>query len=492
MTCTLALGSVRDACDRCAISSQALDHRLAPRVIVVTGLVIRVIVLLLLADMPLEGDAKSYHETALGLVGAAPFEPHWPPGVPLFLLPAYALFGGRVVVGRAMMLLVYLAFCAALRALGRRVGGDRAANLALAIFAVTPIFVWLSVNPLTQLPTAALTIGAVYFADRCRWSAARKGPRSLAVDAGLLGLCLAALLLTRPPNVLVVLALPVYLAWRARGLAARLTTLLAPLAVVAVMTSAWCFVAWRATGRFVFINDANSQNIWYGNNPWTPTYHTWYPGSHKPMPPEYREQLVHINQQPDRDHVFVKEAVDHILARPDLFAIRTASRVRTFVAYDTYTAAQLQKGSRLLTAAVLVLDGALFVLLGCLAIAFPAVVAGAGAGGWARLRAASGDAAPADEAAWKDSSSSSTASCSSSRSSSRSRTSVVFSNPTFHPPCTALVSMLAAPAAVALLTRGLRATWADLTPRRRLATLAGLAAFLLIQVEWTVDLFGRG
>jgi 4-amino-4-deoxy-L-arabinose transferase-like glycosyltransferase len=462
-----------------------LDHRRAFGVIVGVGLAIRVVALALLARTPLTGDAESYHETALGLLGAAPFEPHWPPGMPLLLLPGYAVFGASPLVARSVMLLVYLAFCASVRALGRRIGGDRVANLALAIFAVTPIFVWISVNPLTQLPTAALTLGAVYFADRCRWSASRKDGGSLVMDAGFLGLCLGALLLTRPPNVLVVGALPLYVAWRAK--AGRGKTLVIPLAVVAVVTSAWCFKAYTATGRFVFINDANSQNIWYGNNPWTPTYHTWYPGSHKPMPPEYEERLRYINHRPDRDHFFVQEAVDHILARPDLFLVRTASRVRTFIAYDTFTSAQLQTQSRLGAAVVLLLDAAFFVLVGYLALLFPAVVSRPG--GWRALMEATGGTG--DEAAWKEE-----------------RTElvrllllvgllfafpyfVVFSNPTFHPPFTALISMIGAPAGVAVLATGLRPLWAGLPRRGKLATAAAFAAFFAIQLEWTVDLFGR-
>ena len=287
---------------------------------------------------------------------------------------------------------------------------------------------------------------------------------------------------------MVVGAVPLYLAWRVRPGRGRVTALVVPLAVVAVLTSAWCFKAWRETGRVVFINDANSQNIWYGNNPWTPTYHTWYPGSHKPMPPDYWDRLADINHSPDRDERFVREAIAHIRERPDLFVVRTASRVRTFFAYDTYTASQLQFRSRALAAGALLLDAALFVLVGVLAILFPAAVGGEG--GWGALREVAGG--EGDLAAWR-----------------AERVElyrligliallfsipyfVVFSSPTFHPPCTVLASMLAAPAAVVLLSRGLRATWAGLTPRRRLATLAGLLAFFAIQVEWTIDLLSRG
>src|SRR5262249_14414136 len=125
---------------------QGLDHPRAPAIIIVVGLVLRVLALAVLASTPLEGDARSYHETALELLSGAPYEPHWPPGVPALLAIGYLALGSSWAVGRGMMLLVYLAFSAGVLQVGRRLGGPRVANLALAVFAVTPIFVWSSVN----------------------------------------------------------------------------------------------------------------------------------------------------------------------------------------------------------------------------------------------------------------------------------------------------------------------------------------------------------
>ncbi len=162
-----------------AFTLRSLDHPRAPGVIVAVGLVLRLIALMILNDTPLEGDARSYHETALELIKGVPYDPHWPPGVPALLAPGYMLFGSSWVVGRGTMLLVYLAFSLAVLKVGRRLGGPRVANLALLVFAVTPIFVWSSVNTLTQLPTAALALGAVYFADRCRKSESLLASRGL-------------------------------------------------------------------------------------------------------------------------------------------------------------------------------------------------------------------------------------------------------------------------------------------------------------------------
>lgn len=466
---------------------RCLDHRRATATILGIGLALRVLALLLLMRTPLVGDALSYHETALKILSGMPYEPDWPPGVPALLLPAYAVLGGSELVGRAWMLLVYLAFSAGVLKVGRRIGGPRVANLALLIFAVTPIFVWSSVNTLTQLPTAALALGAVYFVDRCR-----KGERLL-LSAGLLGFCLAGLLLTRPSNIAMVLALPLYLLWKR----ARWQSVVVPVTIVVILTGAWCLKARALSGHLVFINNANSQNIFYGNNPYTPLYRTWWYGSHKEpgeMAPEFAELLhsIHKVSLKERDALYVKTAMDHIRDRPDLFLLRTVNRVRVFVGFDTFTSAQVAKRSKLLGAAVLAADASLYLLATVLALLFPAVVLSR-AKGWAGLMKSAGEApvGEADVKAWGEE-----------RKQSIYMLLLVsflyafpyffaFSHPTFHVPVTALVGMIGATAGVAFLETGFGEIWRGLTPRARLWTVVALLGYLAIQVEWAVAVLQR-
>jgi 4-amino-4-deoxy-L-arabinose transferase-like glycosyltransferase len=470
-----------------ALVLRFLEHGRAPLLIVAIGVALRLVALALLARTPLSGDARSYHETAIQVLSGAPYEPHWPPGMPYLLAAGYAVFGASPVVGRAIMVLVYLAFCGAVLAVGRRLGGPRVASFALAVFAVTPIFIWDSVNTLTELPAAALALGVVYFADRCRLR------ESLLGSACLLGLCLAGLLLTRPSNIATVLALPVYLAWRR----ARWQAIGVPVAVVALLAGAWCFKAYSMTGHAVFINNANSQNIFYGNNPWTPLYRTWWYGSHKEpgdMPPDFEAELRRINHSPGRDALFVKTATDYIEARPDLFLLRTVNRVRVYWGFDTFTSAQVAKIDRKLGALVLALDASLYLLVTFLALLLPAVVLSSGKG-WAGLMqsATPGHASPdpAAATAW-------------SADRKQMLTTLVtisvlyafpyflaFSHPTFHVPTTALVGMIGALSGVALLETGFGPIWRGLSRRPRRWTVLALLAYLAIQVEWAASVIQR-
>src|SRR5262249_3834990 len=136
-------------------------------------------------------------------------------------------------------------------------------------------------------------------------------------------------------------------------------------ASAALLIAAWEVTAHARTGRWVFINDANSQNLFYGNNPWTPLYRTWWFGSHKAGEPDVPDAYVALHKQiaelppGQRDRAFTRVAVRHILERPDLFVVRTLARVQVYFAFDSFAGSFLMRragGGRALGLAALGLD----------------------------------------------------------------------------------------------------------------------------------------
>ena len=309
------------------------DSRLALPIALGVGLGLRLLSLAVIADLPLRGDAASYFGMALRLLHGEAFEPFYPPGVSFLLVPAHALFGDRELVARAAMLAVYLATSLVLRAQTRALAGPRAANLAVACFALYPTSIFVSVEPLTQLPSAACLLAIAWLAP-----ALVTRPRVAAAIA--LGLATGELALIRPSALPFLFAVPLYLLARGAGARAAGVTL----AVAAVCVGAWLAHAEAMTGRFVAINDANSLNVFIGNNPYTPLYKTWWFGSHfageSDVPEAYSALQREIAAQPpaERERRYRAEALRHIADRPDLFALRTLNRVRAFFALDSATA----------------------------------------------------------------------------------------------------------------------------------------------------------
>jgi 4-amino-4-deoxy-L-arabinose transferase-like glycosyltransferase len=440
-----------------ATLSRLLAHPRSAQWIVGLGVLLRVATLLILRAQPLHDDALDYHETALQLGSGAPFEPDWPPGLAYYLWWFYRLLGSDIAVGRAAMLLIYIAFSALLYLLVRRFADHRAGSLALLLFAVMPSHILLSVTPLTQLPTAMLLVGAVLTAELCL-------ARATLLRAIACGLCLAGLILVRPSNVVLCLVVPLYLVWRTR----KLATLIAPTVVLVLLVGAWTAKVHGMTGRYLFINNANSQNMFYGNNPWTPLYRTWWFGSHKEgqpdVPPEFVAEHTRLAHSPkaERDKAFSKAAMDHIKARPGLFVIRSLSRVRTYFAFDTFTGAQLAKKGqhKLLGLGAIGADAAIYLVIMALGIVFACT-----AQPWplTLLLVAFLYSGPY----WAS-----------------------FSHPTYHFPIVPLFAALACAQAVRWL-EGERLIPSGLSRRRRAILWTALVLLAGIQVEWAINMAGR-
>jgi len=347
-----------------------LDSPRAAPLILAGGLGVRVAALALSAAQPLLDDALDYHRMALDLLAGLRFEPDWPPGLPYFLAAAAALAGPSALVARASMLLLYLGLSAVVWLLAYRLQGRATANLALLLIALAPTQILHAVTPLTQLPTAFLLVAAVL-------SAWRASDAPTWAPLASMGLCLGALVLVRPPSALVCLGLPLALVFLTRP--RRVRAALVPLALAAALVGAWTWKAHAMTGRFFFINNANAQNLFYGNNPWTPLYRTWWFGSHKAGEPDVPTQFVALHRSigahppAERDRLFTRTALDHIRARPDLFVLRSLNRLQVYFAFDTYTGSFLIKrggAGRLPGLLVLGVDALVYLLVVAAALAF--------------------------------------------------------------------------------------------------------------------------
>jgi hypothetical protein len=324
------------------------------------SLLIRLFVLRMMAATPLASDSQDYRAMALQLTGGVHFVPYWPPGLPLYLIPFLATGLGDVAL-RASMLLWWILFCWALVRLGRDLGlKDRAILLILAIFSITPAHIHFSVEPMTQMPSVALLLLAVSATVRC-WMGS--GWR----EAALLGGAIGGLALVRPSALLPLIALPA-LAYFGRR---RLREPVIAVALGGILILAWMAKVHQLSGQWK-INNSNGVNLYYGNNPWTPLYRTWYFGSHaKPESeeihrfPDYEKVVKTILDLPrtERGEAFQKQAVDHILHRPDLFLLRSVNRMRCFWGFDIFTAAHLREArpsARRWFPVVLALDAACY------------------------------------------------------------------------------------------------------------------------------------
>lgn len=349
-----------------------LDSRYAFWVLWLSGIVIRVMALVLLAHFPLVDDARSYHTMAEMLLLGENFAPYFPPGLPYYLSAWYALFGVDELVGRGSMILMYAAVSALLYLLMIRISTRRVANFGLLIISFFPAFVLQSIEPYTQLPVALCLLATILLLIGL---ATTSHPSIALIRSLLLGLVLGYATLVRPSFLLITLAVPLYLVVKTKTFKLGMTIFM----VAGMVLSAWLFKAHAMTGRFVVINDANVLNFFFGNNPYTPHYKTWWLGSHHDVaddvPIEYLAMYKEIKQKPPlvRDTELRRIAIEHVLSRPDLFLLRTLNRIRAYFAFDSATGSSLRSAYSASTAVSLVaiaLDAVIYLLIMVLTILF--------------------------------------------------------------------------------------------------------------------------
>lgn len=329
------------------------------------GVVLRMIMWVAIARHPLFSDAAGYHEMALHFSRGENFSPFWPPGLPFFLSIAYRIFGISTLTARGSVILIYLLFTWAAYSLGKALSGTLAGNLAALIFCFYPAYVYHSVEPLSELPAAACLVAISFFCISV-WKQSRMG------NCMALGIFLGLLALVRPSSSLLLAVIPATLAMSKRALKPALITGCVSVLVLGV----WIVKAYEMTGHIVPINGANSLNVFLGNNPYTPLYKTWWLGTHgaEPgTPAQYSALLESIkaNAPEVRDRLYSRIAIHYILSRPDLFAIRTLNRFRTYFAFEIFAGACLMKNyqwNRLLAEGILTIDASFYCIIMILAI----------------------------------------------------------------------------------------------------------------------------
>jgi 4-amino-4-deoxy-L-arabinose transferase-like glycosyltransferase len=335
-----------------------LDHEYSWQRILLVALGIRVVALALVADEPLKEDSLYYQQVAQGIVDAQPLDTYWPPGLPLYEAVVIWIFGKSPIWLRLAMLPWFFGLCRNFYDLAYRMHSRMAANLGLLLLALFPAMVHQSVEPLSYLPAATLLLAI--FGLMQRYFEQRK--RGLLCRVGLL---LGLLILFRPSAALFLVALPPLIFLRRRKLMPGVWIVL----FAALVVGTWMVYAKTETGRWVTVNDANSRNLYLGNNPWTPYYKTWYYGSHwtgdPTLPFGFRAQLDSLDRLPvaTKGKAFLQTAMQEVGRNPQDFAWRTLSRVRTLMAFDSFAGTRWLKSDgpfNKLGYGVLTLDGLIY------------------------------------------------------------------------------------------------------------------------------------
>jgi 4-amino-4-deoxy-L-arabinose transferase-like glycosyltransferase len=305
-----------------------LESPWAKYFVVAFGLLIRIIALARIGGRFLYYENTAYDRMAVEFLHNVKFSPYWPPGVPYYLMLAHMVFGEGLLVARASILLIYVAFSFGLYALVRELWSRRAANIAVLTFVLYPSYIRWSFNPSTEYPAAACLVAIVWLTA----VTIRKRSAGVAVELGLL---LGVLALVRGSSLGLVILVPVFVFYRTRVF----TLAVVPLLIAAIPISAWLWKVHDMTGRFVMINESNAENFFQSNNAYTPLYNTCI-GGPVPwnVPPQFTalERDIECQQPAQQQQTYRRLAIQHIFSRPDLFLLRSFNRFRAFFCFPIH------------------------------------------------------------------------------------------------------------------------------------------------------------
>lgn len=318
-----------------------LDNKWSFIYIIFTGILFRIATIFFLSDSPFLGDDLGYHIVALQYLKGVFEVPYWPPGISFYLFFFYSIFGASLIVARISMILMYIVFACSLYFIMKQIITRKIANVYLIIFTYFPSFIYFTIAPMTQGIIIPLIIMIFFLLQKIN-------KESKPVTFILLGLMLSLLVLIRPSNLLLCIAIPLHILYKTK----KIRNYLIMLAASLLLIISWISFVHMKTGKLVFINAANSRNFFYGNNEFTPLYRTWPFGeispNNKRIPAGYLEMVTKILSMPldEQEKFFFNYTLNNIKTRPDLFVIRTTSRIRSFFAFNSYTGSTILKKMR--------------------------------------------------------------------------------------------------------------------------------------------------
>lgn len=341
-------------------------HKYKIFIIFVLGFLLRILVIWNMKDHGFWGDTASYIVAADKLKRGFQV-PFWPPGLVYFIYFWTKMFAWSVWSIRMTALFFYGIFFFASIFLVKVLKFKKHTAFVAIFVSFYPEFIFHSAETLTQLPNAAFLLVALIFMFK---SIDHKNI-ILPISAGIL---LGIMILFRPSSLLFAGILPILIAFKSKKYKNLILSYLATFLVV----FSWINYVHSQSNKWIFINTANKENLYLGNNPQTPLYKTWWLGSHftedEYISTEYLQKRDSIQHLPTkkRNKFYQKSSVNYIFSKPHYFLLRSLNRVRVFFAFDSFSGASLMKSyhQNILGRIFLVLSAGIYIGLFFIGILF--------------------------------------------------------------------------------------------------------------------------
>lgn len=285
------------------------------------------------------------HGHGFSLAGGQPTA-YRPPGYLFLLLPVYLVTGGSVLAMRLVGVLALTGSVWFTYLLGRRVHTPGTGALAALVVACYPLLIYTATTLYPQVPALFLLLLTLELANRALPSDASHR-LVMAVLAGLVG---GLLVLTVPTFGVTAVGLVVWLAWRQRRSAHRVSwrTVAALIVALAVLPALWCVRNAVALHAFVPVSTNDGVNLLLGNSPGA----TASSGTSVDLGTYSAVVTERHYGEVEQDHFYTSQALDWIRSHPGSAAALYAGKVANNFSYadDLATSSASSSAQNLLSA----------------------------------------------------------------------------------------------------------------------------------------------
>ncbi|KPJ60504.1 MAG: hypothetical protein AMJ46_05690 [Latescibacteria bacterium DG_63] len=289
-----------------SVSSSSFSRLLAGACIL--AVVLRVGLALSLPEKLYWPDSNWYFRVAESLASGRGFGASLARG-PLYpyFLSAILLFSSRILVVRICESVVSALGCALLGIVGKRLFSERVGLLAAFVSAVYPYFVYLpSAQGSDNIVTLVLLASILFLSGQATYFSWRSSLLS--------GFFLGLSFLGRPSMMAVIPGLALWpFLWKSKMRASFLgrTVLIVILASIATVAP-WTVRNYVTTGNVVLIATGGGRQFWYGNSEYATASTTENPE----YPPELKEKLSLLPDEPSREKLLYREGLRFIKENP--------------------------------------------------------------------------------------------------------------------------------------------------------------------------------
>ena len=261
-------------------------------------------------------DEHNYHSIAISIKNGNGFvstynpysTTHWAPLQGYYLAGIYAIFGSHPLAARAVedvlsgfiMLLIYF--------LGRKYFSYHVALIASAIFAIHPIFIYVS-N--TLYPTVIFTLISMLSFLFFEQSISKKSYAKFVAASALLGLAMLA----KPVAIFFVPAITVSIWLKFKFSKNFWLGILILLFVVGLVLSPWIIYNHQKYGKWFFITQEGAYSFVAANNP----HFELKERGQISVPDELKQKVRQLDEE-QRNKVYFREAFEFITGQPLKFA----------------------------------------------------------------------------------------------------------------------------------------------------------------------------